>query len=204
MFNVQLRQLRWWVKKKKKGTGCATLSLLTTPTFDVHLIQLWYLEWAFGWSLSEAGAWKNASLLILCLMKTEKNNWKIWQKLYQHPWLRVCTCHLLFRSITQVFLKLHLLLACLVRSCWQDCVLSSVQPFFLPNVGRRAQHETVWNFSRPGWEERPWHNVSHAQTCLTSPRHSRERGNDDSLEHEHGCWKYAHLGMGCGLVHRLN
>lgn len=137
LFNVQLRQLRWWVTKKKKkkaqavSTGCATLSLLTMPSFDVHLIQLWYLEWTiwlepkWGWGLDKCqladplsdedwGKQLEDLAEIISASLIESVHLPLAVQVYNSGLSKITPAPF----------------ACLVRSCWQDCVLSSVQPYF--------------------------------------------------------------------------
>jgi len=133
-FNVQLRHLRWRVKRK--STGCATLSLLTTPSFGVHLVQLWYLEWVlwlepeWGWGLDKCQ---------LADPLSDEDRGKQLEDLAEimsasliesvHLPLAV---HIYNSGLSEITLAPF---ACLVRSCWRDCVLSSVQLWFFSECG---------------------------------------------------------------------
>lgn len=70
-------------------------------------------------------------------MKTEENNWKIWQKLYQHSLIESVHLPLAAQAWSSGLSKFTPApFSCLVKSCWQAlCVLLSVHLFLFPNVG---------------------------------------------------------------------
>lgn len=142
IFKVQLRQLRWRVTKKKKAqavsTGCATLSLLTTPSFDdVHLIQLGYFEWTiwlepkWGWGLDKCqladplsdedwGKQLEDLAEIISASLIESVHLPLAVQVYNSGLSKITPAPF----------------ACLVRSCWQHFVFYHLcNHFFFPNVG---------------------------------------------------------------------
>lgn len=89
-------------------------------------------------------------------MKTEENNWKVWQELHQHPWVESVHLPLAAPAWNSGLSKFTPApFSRLVKSCWQACMFYYLCiSFFSLMWDVRAQHETVWNFSWPGCEER--------------------------------------------------
>lgn len=78
------------------------------------------------------------------------------------------------------------------------CFTVCADIFFSEYGTKGLNMKTLWSFS---WHEHE-ESLAWLATCshLTRPRCYGKRGEDDSLAHEHGCWKYSHLGMGRALL----